>query len=177
MRLRRWTGRARPLELFAVLGLLGLAPSAASATMWTAPGLPRPSVSAMLEQCLTAGPQSQRSATFAGEMGSVTGSARLEMRIDVAERMPAEFGYHTLNAPGLGVWRMAAPGVKVYRYLKQVTNLSGPAFYRGVVRFRWLSARGRLLATAILHTRRCEQPTTTLPPSGPGLLAAPAEGA
>jgi hypothetical protein len=177
MRLRRCTGRPRPLELLAVLGVMALAPSAAGAAIWAAPGLARPSVSATLEQCLTAGPQSERSATFAGEMGSVIGSSRLQMRIDVAERLPEEFSYHTLSAPGLGVWRTAAPGVKAYRYLKQVTNLSGPAFYRGVVRFRWLSARGRLLATAILHTRRCEQPTTSVPASGPGLLTAPAGGA
>jgi hypothetical protein len=177
MRLRRCTGRARPLELIAVLGLMGLAPGAAGASIWTAPGLARPNASATLEQCLTVGPQSERSATFAGEMGSVLGSSRLEMRIDVAERLPSEFSYHTLSAPGLGVWRVAAPGVKVYRYLKQVTNLSGPAFYRGVVRFRWLSARGRLLAAASLHTRRCEQPTTSAAPSGPGLLGAPAAGA
>jgi hypothetical protein len=177
MRLRRCTERARPLELIAVLGLMVFAPSVAGAMIWTAPGLARPSVSATLEQCLTAGPQSERSATFGGEMSSVAGSSRLEVRIDVAERSPSEFSYHTLSAPGLGVWRVAAPGVKLYRYLRQVTNLAGPAFYRGVVRFRWLSARGRLLAAASLHTRRCEQPTTIAAPGGPGLLGAPAAGA
>jgi hypothetical protein len=155
---------------------VGLAPSAADATIWIAPGLTRPAVSATLEQCLTAGPQTERSATFAGEMAGVTGSTRMEMRIDVAERMPEEVSYHTLSAPGLGVWRSSAPGVKVYRYLKQVTNLSGPAFYRGVVRFRWLSSRGRLLATAILHTRRCEQPTTSISMTAPGAPVVPAPG-
>ena len=43
---------------------------------------------------------------------------------------------------------LAAPGVKVYKYLKQVTNLAAPAFYRGVVRFRWLNAKGKLIKAA-----------------------------
>jgi hypothetical protein len=180
MRLHSPTNRAsaaRSVALLALLTLAGVAPGVADATIWTAPGLARPVASATLEQCLTAGPQAERSATFAGEMASVTGSGRMEMRIEVAERMPEELSYHTLTAPGLCVWRAAAPGVKVYRYLKQVTNLSGAAFYRGVVRFRWLSSRGRLLATATLRTRRCEQPATSIPAAAPGLQTAPAPGA
>ena len=34
--------------------------------------------------------------------------------------------FHTITAPGLGVWRASDPGVKIYRYLKQVTNLFAP---------------------------------------------------
>ncbi|HWD11663.1 MAG TPA: hypothetical protein VG366_07445 [Solirubrobacteraceae bacterium] len=176
MSLPACTSRARSLAVHALLGLAALGPSAADATIWTAPGLARPTLSATLEQCLTAGPQAERSATFAGEMSGVVGSARLEMRIEVAERLPEEISYHTVTAPGLGVWRSAAPGVKVYRYLKQVTNLAGPAFYRGVVHFRWLSSRGRLLADAILHTKRCEQPTTSIWMPAPGPAGASAPG-
>jgi hypothetical protein len=155
------------LGLGAGLALLCAAPSGAGATVWTAPGVPRPTVSTTLEQCVTSGSQEERSATFAGEMASVPGAARMEMRIDVAERLPEEVAYRTLSAPGLGVWRTSAPGVKVYRYLKQVINLAGPAFYRGIVRFRWLGPHGRLLASALLHTKRCEQPSTDLSSPAP----------
>jgi hypothetical protein len=130
----------------------------------------KPSASATLQQCLTSATQAERSATFEGEMNAIPGATRMEMRIDVLERMPGDLAYHTVSAPGLGVWRSSAPGVKSYAYLKQVTNLSAPAFYRGAVRFRWMSARGRLLKTTVLRTRRCEQPaplveTETPPPS------------
>ena len=118
----------------------------------------RASAGATLLQCVTAVDQTERSATFAGEMTSIPGTARMEMRVDVLERMPAETSFRAVTAPGLGVWRLSAPGVKVYRYLKQVTNLSAPAFYRGAVRFRWLGARGHLLRWAELRTPRCEQP-------------------
>jgi hypothetical protein len=160
-----------PRALPAVLaGLLCLAPAAAAA----APaGAPKTGVSATLEQCLSAGAQAERAATFAGEMTTIPGSTRMEMRIDVIERMPGEITYHTVSAPGLGVWRGSAPGVKAYRYLKQVTNLAGPAFYRGVVRYRWLSSKGRLLFASTLRTRRCEQPATEPLTRSSGDLAPP----
>jgi hypothetical protein len=140
--------------------------SAAAATQSAQPGAAsaRPSASATLEQCVTAIAQPERSATFAGEMTAIPGSARLEMRIDVLERLPEEALFHAVSAPGLGVWRGSVAGVKVYRYLKQVTNLSAPAFYRAAVRFRWLSARGRLMKSAELRTATCEQPAP--PPTG-----------
>jgi hypothetical protein len=128
------------------------------------PGAAKPSASATLEQCVTAVAQAERSATFSGEMTAISGSTRMEMRIDVLERMPSEELFHTVSAPGLGVWRTAAPGVKVYKYLKQVTNLSAPAFYRASVRLRWLNAKGRLIKSLALHTPRCEQPQPPPPP-------------
>jgi hypothetical protein len=117
---------------------------------------------ATLEQCVTAGAQAERSATFSGEMTAIAGAVRMSMRIDVEERRPAEAQYHAVSAPGLGVWRASEPKVKVYKYLKEVTNLSSPASYRALVRFRWLGAKGHLLRRAERLTARCVQPA---PPS------------
>jgi hypothetical protein len=138
---------------------------------------------ATLEQCVTAGPQAERAATFSGEMTSIAGTVRMAMRIDVEERRPADALYHAVSAPGLGVWRSSDPKVKVYKYLKQVTNLSSPASYRALVRFRWLGAKGRVLRRAERLTARCVQPAPaseatgssaeTLTPSG----TAPSVGA
>jgi hypothetical protein len=110
-------------------------------------------------------------------MTAIVGSTHMEMRIDVLERLPGEAFFHTVSAPGLGVWRGSAPGVKVYKYLKQVTNLSAPAFYRAAVRFRWLNARGRLMKAEELRTSRCEQPApppTVTPPPATGVPPASA---
>jgi hypothetical protein len=115
--------------------------------------------SASLAQCATATiPQTERAATFAGEMSAIPGSARMGIRIDLEERAPGELLYRTVSAPGLGLWHGSAAGVKIFTHIQQVTNLSAPAFYRGVVRFRWLSAKGRLLKIATLRTAVCEQP-------------------
>src|ERR1700683_1516310 len=127
-------------------------------------------VSATLEQCQTALAQTERSATFAGEMAGIPGTARMQMRIDVEERLPDEARFHTVHAPGLGVWRSSAPAVKSYKYLKQVTNLSAPAYYRAAVRFRWLNADERLIKALEQRTPVCYQPA---PPAGEGAPESP----
>ncbi len=127
---------------------------------------PAPSASVALEQCASAAAQGERSATFSGEMTAISDSARMTMRIDIQVLMPGEALYRTLSAPGLGVWRTADPGVKSYRYLKQVTNLLAPASYRAVVRFRWLNGKGRLLKSAYRRTPGCEQTVIASPPPG-----------
>jgi hypothetical protein len=128
-----------------------------------------PGVSATLEQCVTVGEQAERSATFYGEMTEIAGATRMMMRIDVQERMPGEASFHLVSAPGLGVWRGSDPGVKIYKYVKQVTDLSSPALYRAVVRFHWLSAKGHLLKRAAMLTPTCVQPLSEpAMPTAPG---------
>jgi hypothetical protein len=131
----------------------------------TTPPPAKPPVSATLEGCTTSEEQSERTATFAGEMSMIPGAAKMEMRIDVLERAPSEESFHVVAAPGLGVWRWAAPGVKTYRYLKEVTNLAAPAYYRGSVRYRWVNAKGKLVKAYELRTPRCIQIPKGQPPS------------
>ena len=167
-----------PLLCGALLVGASLAVGAAGSTAGAAPqtlGGGRPLASATLVGCVTASEQDERSATFAGEMTAIPGSAHLEVRIDLLERLPQQTQFHTVTAPGLGIWRGSAPGVKVFRDLKLVTNLSAPAFYRGALRFRWLNARGRLMRSEELRTPRCEQPAP--PSSTPSVPAAAPAGA
>jgi hypothetical protein len=131
-------------------------------------------VTATLEQCVTSVVQAERSATFAGEMTAIPGTAKMAVRIDVEERIPGELEYHTVSAAGLGVWRAADPKVKVYKYLKQVTNLSAPASYRGYVRFRWLNAKGHVIKRAERLTTRCLQPAPPVEAPSPDAPAAEA---
>ncbi len=115
---------------------------------------------ATVEQCFTTGEQADRSATFSAEMTATAGTARMAMRIEVQERLPGEELFHTVSAPGLGVWRGSAPGVKIYQYVKQVTNLSFPADYRALVRFHWLNDKGYVIRRAERHTLECVQPAS-----------------
>jgi hypothetical protein len=127
---------------------------------------PKPIASATLTQCATATmPQTERSVTFAGEMTAIAGTARMQIRVDLEERIPGEPQYRTVNDPALGVWHGSTPGVKLFTHIQQVTNLSAPAVYRGVVRFRWVNAKGRAIKVEQLSTVRCEQPAA---PSGTG---------
>ncbi len=128
--------------------------------------------SASLQQCITAFAQSERSATFTGEMKTIPGAARMQISIALLERTPEEQQYHTVTAPGLGGWQGSAPGVKVYTRIQQVTNLSAPALYRGAVRFRWLNGKGHVLKLEELRTPRCEQPVEPSTPSAKETSAA-----
>ncbi len=136
--------------------------------------------SASLVGCVVAANAGERSATFSGEMTAVPGTTRMAMRIELLERAPGETGFHVVIAPGVGVWRAADSGVKVYKYLKQVTNLSAPAVYRAAVVFRWLGAHGHPLKRVEHLTRFCHQPLPPTPtpetPSGTETTTPPASG-
>jgi hypothetical protein len=123
----------------------------------TAPPDGTPSVA--LEQCATSTVQAERSATFTAQMSATLATQRMGMRIELQQRMRGESEFHTIAAPGFGTWHPSEPGVKIYKYVKQVTNLTAPAAYRAVVRFRWIGDRGRVLKRAELRTPRCLQPT------------------
>ena len=158
-----WTLPALALLIFACADAGASALRHAVRARDAAPAAPaRPDASAALESCQSAVSESARSATFAGEMTAVPGTAKMQISILVVERLPGEGAYHQISAPGLDVWRSSTPGVQSYRYVRQVTNLAAPAFYRAAVRFRWLGARGKVIQALELHTRRCELPAATL---------------
>jgi len=119
---------------------------------------PKAPATASVEQCIVSASQVSRSATFAGEMTAVPGTERMQMSVQLLERLPADAGFHAVDAPGVSVWRSSAPGVQSYKYLRRVTNLAAPASYRAAIRFRWLDAKGRPIDSVELRTHRCEQP-------------------
>ena len=144
----------------AICGLL-LAPAiavGAHSSPATAPALD----SATLEQCVTSVVQSERSATFSGEMSAVPGTVRMAMRIEVQAQAQNTEGFHVVNAP---LWRFSDAKIKVYKYLKQVTNLSSPLEYRALVRFRWMGAKGHVLKRAQLLTAPCVQTAAPAQPA------------
>jgi len=180
----RRAARRRPLA-FALAGVLMLAAGVAEAdTAHASTGASsKPPASATLEGCVTAVSQLERSATFAGEMTAVPGTAHMLMRIDVLERAGGAVLFRPISYPGLGVWLRAAPGVKTYKNLNRVTDLSAPAFYRAQVLFRWMNAKGHLIKSLELRTPRCQQPAppapavpTATPPTEAGAPAAMSDG-
>jgi hypothetical protein len=146
------------LLMACVLAALACAESALAGVRRTAPPL-SPGYSVTLEQCVTSTVQAERSATFTAQMVATPATWKMALRFELQERMRGETDFHTVIAPGLSAWQRAEPGVKIYKYVKQVTNLAAPAAYRAVVRFRWLGEKGRVLKRAELHTQKCVQPT------------------
>jgi hypothetical protein len=133
--------------------------------------------SAALESCVTGAEQSQRSMTFSGQMTTIVGAERMAIRVELEERTRASNGFRAVLAPGLGVWRTSESGVRIYKYIKQVTNLAAPAAYRGLVHFRWTNAKGHLVRASTVHTQICREQllpgsstttTSTTTTGGPG---------
>ena len=148
------------------LGFAAQASGAEAPIDWSAQVVPAAAggAAATVEQCVTTGEQTDRSATFSGEMTAIGATARMAMRIEVQERLPGEELFHTVSAPGLGVWRGSAGGVKIYQYVKQVTNLSSPAVYRALIRFHWIDDKGHVIRRAERHTSACAQPAAAPAP-------------
>ena len=145
------TGAATPAAVTASAAATG---GDASTPAPTSPAL----VTATLEQCLTASDQTQRSATFYGQIETIPGAARMAVQIDVQEHTPGDSAFHTLVAPGLDVWQRSETGVKIYKDVRQVTDLPAPALYRATVQFRWLDEKGHVIKSATRHTDVCRQP-------------------
>jgi hypothetical protein len=163
------------LALAGALAMLALAQGAlADAGSHTSVTAPADGTAAVgIEQCVTSTVQAERSATFTAQMTATAVTQKMAMRIELQQRQQGEGEFHNLAAPGFGVWRNSEPGVKIYKYVKQVTNLGAPAAYRVTVRFRWIDERGHVLKRDELHTLRCVQPT--LP--GQVMQAPPSVGA
>jgi len=149
------------VSLLLLGGSVGAQPALAQSGAGPAPsakgGAPGSAV-ATLAGCQVAVDQADRSATFAGQMVATANSAAMQMRIDVLERSSGTTGFVRVSAPGLGVWRSAASGVSIYRYVREVTNLSAPAGYRASFSYRWLDAQGKVVRAAARLTPICTQP-------------------
>jgi hypothetical protein len=130
-----------------------------------------PTVSATITECVTSVVEAERSATFSGEMSTVPGTVRMAMRIEVEERLPQEALFRVVAAPGAGAWRISEPRVKVFKYLKQVTDLSAPARYRASIHFRWVNSHGATIRRATRLTKACVQPAAPPAATGTGSAA------
>jgi hypothetical protein len=150
------------LTLPAAATATGSSSSATGSTGATGTG-PPPTLTATVEQCLTAPTQAGRSVTFAGQMETVAGATRMAIEVQVQARAPGEEGFHTLTSAGLGSWQRSEAGVKIYKVRQAVTDLPAPAVYRALVRYRWLNERGQTIRRDQRRTPICRQPAAKLP--------------
>ena len=139
--------------ILALVSLALLAPAAGAA-------VPRWAAKAVLVDCERSrgDDTADRAAVFEGQMRTVRAATRMQMRFTLQARTPESPRWSAVAAPGFGTWVSSAPGTARYVYTKRVEGLLAPASYRVQLRFRWLSAEGRTLATAQRSSRTCRQP-------------------
>jgi hypothetical protein len=141
----------RPLlPILLALAALGLAPAAAVQAA-------SPS-DVHLTACGTSLEQPLRNMAVEGRMRLVSGARKLQMRFDLQVLTPDRPRWTAVVAPGFGVWNTADPTPKRYVFEKRVEALAAPARYRMVVRFRWLGAGDRRVASAKQVSPTCAQP-------------------
>jgi hypothetical protein len=136
----------RRVLLICALALLGFPAAAAQAA------------SVKLRECEPALEPEQRSATFEARMRPAPGSERMQVRFTLQVHEGVLPGWRRVVADGLDEWQTSEPGVSRYSYSKTVRNLSAPATYRTIVRFRWLDAGGEVLERSRVTSRSCRQP-------------------
>src|SRR5829696_9599308 len=107
--------------------------------------------------CTSALDPAAREAVFEGRMRVRKGAWKMQMRFTLQARFPGDPTWHKLSAPGFGRWLTSNPGVGRYVYTKRVVSLEAPASYRTIVRFRWLRADGRRVASGRSTSPTCRQ--------------------
>jgi hypothetical protein len=108
--------------------------------------------------CVPALDPAARTVTFEARVRAARGSERMQVRFTLQEREDALGGWRRVAAPGFDTWLTSMAGVRRYSYSKTVTNLTAPAGYRTIVRFRWLDEDGEVLKSARVTSASCRQP-------------------
>lgn len=142
--------------------LLALAAPAAAAP--AARRTPAPPAGARLLACRRSPSIAARLAVVGAWMRPLANGRRLQLRIDLYQRMTG--GRWTLRSdvPGLGAWIAPSDPLlgtrlgDVFKYRQSVGRLVVPAAYRFRVGFRWLDATGAVVRSTTIATATCRQP-------------------
>lgn len=123
-----------------------------------------PSTQLVNQGCHQALLPSARKLTIKAVMRPVSGTISMDMMFDLQRAKKPAGPFASVRGRGLGQWVHPdnptlgqRPG-DVWRVDQKVTNLSGTAYYRFRVRFRWLGAGGRTLSSADDTGPVCYQP-------------------
>lgn len=109
--------------------------------------------------CVPALDQGLRSATFEARVRAARGSDRMQVRFALQVRASEPLArWRRVIAPGFDQWLTSDAGVRRYTYDRTVQNLTAPASYRTVVRFRWLDDEDDVIKSAKVTSSACRQP-------------------
>jgi len=123
-----------------------------------ASALARPAAAVKVTECVPSLVPAQRVASFEATVRAVAFTDRMQLRFTVQAKSGAQPFWHRVLTPGLDGWRTSISGVRRYAYTRTLQNLSAPAAYRTIVRFRWLDAEGQVVRQARVTSARCRQP-------------------
>jgi hypothetical protein len=97
-------------------------------------------------------------------MRPVSGTERMALKSEIQRRVGVTGRFSVVRGRGLGQWihpanpTLGQVSSDVWKFIYKVKNLSGPAYYRFRVWFRWSGSGGRVLSTASELSALCFQP-------------------
>lgn len=116
-------------------------------------------------ECRKALEPSQREVSVDAVMHPLPGTAKLSLRFQLLSRTGRSGPFTPVRGGDLGKWISPSSPVTlgqrpgdVWVFSHPVVGLVAPASYRFRVSFRWIGAKGRVLATAVDETKACYQP-------------------
>jgi hypothetical protein len=107
-----------------------------------------------------------RAATFYARMDTVPGVAKMQVRFQLLERLGRDDTWSKLDVPALRQWHTSQAGVKRFGWKQTVDALRIGGAYRARVQYRWLSAAGTVVDTAMRDTPVCRGPLPNLAVGG-----------
>jgi CARDB len=116
---------------------------------------------ATLNACHTDPLTANRYAIFASQMSQVPGTRTMAVSFLLQERSAKSTAFVPVSAPGFGEWVSSQPGVGIFTYDHEVTGLPAPAFFRVLVRARWIDRHHRVIRHETILSPVCAQPLLT----------------
>src|SRR3954447_25511651 len=104
---------------------------------------------------------SNRAATFYARMQSMPGTAKMQMRFQLMERLGRD-AFSKLDVPALRQWHTSQAGVKRVGWKQTVDALRIGGAYKAHVQYRWLSASGSVIESVARDTPVCRGPLPNL---------------
>src|SRR3954452_18060860 len=99
-----------------------------------------------------------RTATFYARMDTLAAASKMQIRLQLFERLGRDDSWSKLDVPALRQWHSSQAGVKRYGWKQTVDALRLGGAYKARVQYRWLSASGTALDTASRDTPVCRGP-------------------
>ncbi|HEX4720452.1 MAG TPA: CARDB domain-containing protein [Thermoleophilaceae bacterium] len=146
------------LRLAALVTLFATVPAASFAAPRSGGFAGQPTVAKLVACDVTS---SNRAATFYGRMTTVPGTAKMQMRFQLMERLGHD-PFTKLDVPALRQWRTSQAGVQRFGWKQTVDALRVGGAYKARIQYRWLTAAGTVIESLSRDTRVCRGPLPNL---------------
>ncbi|MEA2495050.1 MAG: hypothetical protein QOJ29_2961 [Thermoleophilaceae bacterium] len=144
------------LRVSAILAVLAAFPAGSSAVPRAdSPGGSGPV--AKVVSCDVTAP-TNRTATFYARMDANPNASKMQIRVQLLERLGRGDSWDKLDVPALRQWHTSQAGVKRFGWKQTVDNLRVGGAYRARIQYRWVSAAGTPVDTVTRDTPICRGP-------------------